>query len=109
MASVEEEVMGILKEVVEMYKDVKLVVATDDQGLVIGAYPYPKEKTELLETIGAIFSSLLQDIFDTISVKAPKIAGKIARIAVGMKTRIIEFYPKDSINIIVFRSLESED
>lgn len=109
MSSIEEEVMNILKEIAETYSDVRLIVATDNSGLVIGAYPYPKEKADLLETIGALFAGLLQDIFNIINMKAPKISGKIAKIVVGMKTRVIEFYSRDNVNIIVFRSLESED
>lgn len=109
MASIEEEVMNILKEIAETYNDVKLIIATDNSGLVIGAYPYLKEKTDLLETVGALFAGLLQDIFNIINTRAPKISGKITKIVVGMKTRVIEFYSKDNVNIIVFRSLESED
>lgn len=107
--SVEEKIGEILKEYQQKNEGVRLSVVTDDQGFVIGAYPYAKEKTELLEAIGAVFSELLRQVFETISIMAPKIADKIVKISVGLKSRIVEFYPEGDINLILLKTFENEE
>ncbi len=107
--SVQEKISGILKQLVESRKDVRLVVLTDDKGLVVGAYPYIKEKTELLENIGAVFAELLHQVFQTINVMAPKIADKITKISIGLKSRVIEFYPGTDLNMILLKLFASEE
>ncbi len=106
--AVPEKIKSILKEYVEKNRDVRFVVVTDTQGLLIGAYPFVEERTELIETISAIFSDLLQQVLDVIKEKTPKIAGKIVKIAVGIKSRVIEFYSGDEGRVIILKRLDVE-
>ena len=109
MLAVSEKITDILSDFIEKDRDVRFVVVTDDQGLTIGAYPFSEEKVDLIETIGAVFSDLLQQVLEVINEKTPKIAGKVVRISVGIKTRVIEFYSMEGLNIIIFKRLDVEE
>lgn len=105
---VEEEISSVLRRYAEREKDVRLVVITDDQGFVVGSYPYSKEKADLLETVGAVFSDILHQIFEIINTRAQKIAGKIAKISVGMRNRVAEFFVFGDLNVILFREIAED-
>ena len=107
--AVSEEITRVLSEFIEKNKDAKFIVVTDDQGLTVGAYPYTEEKVDLIETVSAVFSDLLQQVLEVISEKTPKIAGKVVRISVGIKTRVIEFYSMEGLNVIIFKRLDVEE
>jgi len=107
--AVSEKIASILGDFVEKNKDIRFIVVTDDQGLTIGAYPFSGEKVDLLETIGAVFSDLLQQVLEVINEKTPKIADKVVRISVGLKTRVIDFYSTEGLNVIILKRLNVEE
>jgi len=103
-----EIIKELLKEYASENPDVKLIVVTDESGLVVGAYPMSENQLEIVESIGGISSEVYKCVFEALEKKAPNIAGRVVGIVVGLKRYKIEFYRHMDYTLIVFRSIEVE-
>ncbi|GEM_PF-5048835 len=106
--SAAEEIRDILSEIAKEDRSIKLIVAADEGGLVVGAYPMKEEYLEIIEGIGAISSEVYKCVFEALEKKAPNIAGKVIGITVGLEKYKLEFYRHMNYTIIIFKSLEEE-